>query len=89
MKQFFKDGKNKYSMVRLVAFMCTVTGLTLALITGYKMLRLETMNVNGVIIPPDTSFISAMTFLVIAVISLGIGAKVSQKWKESEYESSN
>lgn len=85
MKQFFKDSRNKYSMVRLIAFMCAVTGLILALVTGWKMFNLETVNVNGVIVQPDTSFISAMTFLVIAVISLGIGAKVSQKWKESDF----
>ena len=85
MKQFFKDSKNKYSMVRLVTFLCVITGLALALATGWKMYHLEAVIVNGVYIQPDTSFISAMTFLVIAVISLGMGAKISQKWKESDF----
>lgn len=82
--EFFKDPAGKLSMIRLLSFLCVVTGLFLAVLTGLKVYNMQPVSGGNVIVPIDTGFITAMTFLIIGLITVGMGIKTTQKWKEQE-----
>jgi predicted transporter len=87
--EFFKDASGKLSMIRLLSFLCVITGLFLAVLTGLKVYNMQPVNTGSVTIPIDTGFISAMTFLIIGLITVGMGIKTTQKWKEQELTTEN
>jgi hypothetical protein len=87
--EFFKDPAGKLSMIRLLSFLCVVTGLFLAVLTGLKVYYMQPVPNGTVIMPIDTGFITAMTFLVIGLITVGMGIKTTQKWKEQELITEN
>jgi len=87
--EFFKDPAGKLSMIRLLSFMCVVTGLFLAVLTGLKVYSMQPEASGTVIIPIDTGFITAMTFLIVGLITVGMGIKTTQKWKEQELITEN
>ncbi len=82
--EFFKDATGKLSMIRLLSFLCVVTGLGLAVLTGIKVYYLQPVTMGLTLMPIDTGFVSAMTFLIIGLITIGMGIKTTQKWKEQE-----
>jgi predicted transporter len=82
--EFFKDAAGKLSMIRLLSFLCVVTGLVLAILTGIKVYHMQPLAIGSSVIPIDTGFVSAMTFLIIGLITVGMGIKTTQKWKEQE-----
>jgi len=82
--EFFKDSSGKLSMIRLLSFLCVVTGLGLAVLTGIKVYYLQPVTMGLTLMPIDTGFVSAMTFLIIGLITIGMGIKTTQKWKEQE-----
>jgi len=82
--EFFKDSSGKLSMIRLLSFLCVVTGLGLAVLTGIKVYYLQPLTMGASVFPIDTGFVSAMTFLIIGLITVGMGIKTTQKWKEQE-----
>ena len=87
--EFFKDPAGKLSMIRLLSFLCVLTGLFLAVLTGIKVYNMQPAASGTVIIPIDTNFITAMTFLIIGLITVGMGIKTTQKWKEQELITEN
>lgn len=82
--EFFKDTAGKLSMIRLLSFLCVATGLALAVLTGIKVYYMQPFITGSSVIPVDTGFVSAMTFLIIGLITVGMGIKTTQKWKEQE-----
>lgn len=87
--EFFKDPEGKLSMIRLLSFMCVAVGLFLAVLTGIKVYNMQPVTSGGAMIPIDTGFITAMTFLIIGLITVGMGIKTTQKWKEQELMTEN
>jgi hypothetical protein len=87
--EFFKDSAGKLSMIRLLSFLCVATGLFLAVLTGLKVYNMQPVTNGTVITPIDTGFITAMTFLIIGLITVGMGIKTTQKWKEQELITEN
>lgn len=87
--EFFKDSEGKLSMIRLLSFLCVIIGLFLAVLTGIKVYNMQPVTAGGTVIPIDTGFITAMTFLIIGLITVGMGIKTTQKWKEQELMTGN
>jgi hypothetical protein len=87
--EFFKDPAGKLSMIRLLSFLCVTTGLFLAVLTGLKVYNTQPVLTGNIAIPIDTGFITAMTFLIIGLITVGMGIKTTQKWKEQELITEN
>ncbi len=87
--EFFKDSEGKLSMIRLLSFLCVLAGLFLAVLTGIKVYNMQPVTVGTAVIPIDTGFITAMTFLIIGLITVGMGIKTTQKWKEQELMTEN
>jgi hypothetical protein len=85
--EFFKDPSGKLSMIRLLSFLCVIIGLFLAVLTGFKVYYMQPMVIGSSVIPIDTAFITAMTFLSTGLITVGMGIKTTQKWREHEYSS--
>jgi hypothetical protein len=67
--------------------MCVLTGLFLAVITGIKVYYLQPVITGSAVIPVDTGFVTVMTFLIIGLVTAGMGIKATQKWKEQEFTS--
>jgi thiosulfate reductase cytochrome b subunit len=87
--EFFKDTAGKLSMIRLLSFLCVLTGLFLAVLTGLKVYYMQPVHTGSDTIPIDTGFITSMTFLIIGLITVGMGIKTTQKWKEQELATEN
>lgn len=87
-KGFFTEDNGNWSMVRLLTFLCVVVALILALITGLKMYYQNPTVLNNTVIQPDTAYIGAMTFLILSILGLAFGAKVSQKFGEHAIDQS-
>ncbi len=82
--EFFKDPSGKLSMIRLLSFMCVIVGLFLAVLTGFKVYYMQPVVIGSSVIPIDTAYITAMTFFSTGLITVGMGIKTAQKWKEHE-----
>lgn len=82
--EFFKDPAGKLSMIRLLSFLCVIIGLFLAVLTGVKVYFMQPIVIGTSVIPIDTTFITAMTFLSTGLITVGMGIKTTQKWREQE-----
>src|SRR5512143_3982023 len=87
--EFFKDPEGKLSMIRLLSFLCVIVGLFLAVLTGIKVYNMQPAAAGGAVITIETGFITAMTFLIIGLITVGMGIKTTQKWKEQELMTEN
>jgi hypothetical protein len=86
--EFFKEPSGKLSMIRLLSFLCVIIGLFLAVLTGIKVYFMQPIIIGTSVIPIDTAFITAMTFLSTGLITVGMGIKTTQKWREHEYTTS-
>jgi hypothetical protein len=82
--EFFKDAAGKFSMIRLLSFLCVIVGLFLAVLVGFKVYFMQPLVIGETVNPMDTEFVSAMTFLIIGLITIGMGIKATQKWREQE-----
>lgn len=72
MKKFFQDGDNKYSMGRLMSFMCTSNGIILSNI----VIILATVNKGD---------IGSNSMIVIGtLLSVGTGSKIYNKYMENK-----
>jgi hypothetical protein len=81
--EFFRDPSGKLSMIRLQSFLCVLTGLFIAVITGIKVYYMQPVVIGTSVIPIDTGFVTALTFLIIGLVTAGMGIKTTQKWRES------
>jgi hypothetical protein len=87
LSEFFRDPAGKLSMIRLQSFLCVITGLFLAVITGIKVYYSQPFVIGQSVVPIDTGFVTAMTLLIIGLVTTGMGIKTTQKWKEQELTS--
>ena len=83
-KGFFTEDNGNWSMVRLLTFLCGIVGLFLSIVTTLKMYYQQPIILNNTVIQPDIAYIGAMTFLIMSILGLGLGAKVAQKFTEQK-----
>lgn len=83
--EFFEEaGTKKLSWIRLAGTLCVLTGLFISVLMAFKVYYLEPKEIAGTVLPLDMGFMTPMTVLVLALISLGMGIKTFQKSKEYE-----
>ena len=76
-------------MVRLLSFLSVVVALAMALIITIKVYYQQPVVINNTVIPLDVAYIAPMTFMILGILGLAFGAKVSQKWGEKSAELSS
>lgn len=89
-KDFFNSSEPNHSMTRLLSFILVITAIILTGIITYIGLtsHMQIIDNAGVkmVIPPDVTIINALNYLVIALLGFGLGAKVSQKFGETQFD---
>jgi len=89
LKGIFTEDNGNLSMVRLLSFLSVVVALAMALIITIKVYYQQPVVINNTVIPLDVAYIAPMTFMILGILGLAFGAKVSQKWGEKSAELSS
>jgi hypothetical protein len=89
LKGLFTEDNGNFSMIRFLSFLCVIVALVMSLIITIKVYYQQAVIINNTLIPLDVAYIAPMTFLILGILGLAFGAKVSQKYGEKSAEISS
>jgi hypothetical protein len=80
-KDFFSE-TSAASMTRLLSFVIVSAAMLIQLTVMYLAITTKGQVINNVYIPVDTGMVEVLNYSTLGLLSLGLGAKVAQKYGE-------